>query len=739
MATHHVQLRSGKVVEIRANTPEEAQRLGDERGHEFPEVLGYTKENNGRILKLQRGGLVLASEGYSTSDPEKVKMAMEGMQPFELSQSMVRQGVLQEAGPIVPRIMAATEAVGFGAGSFVDEIADYLGGKKTGEVIRAITEAQKAERPLETLGLQLGVGAAEGYTLAKRFPQLAQMLTGRRGDLLGSAMTGAAVGAGTGLVGGAISGAGQAMPDESRLEKGLQGGLFGAAVGGPLGAAVPVASAGGRNVMEVLRRSEVPAIAAALRISNKAAEVIKSTFMAGQDIDQAIANIQRAGDEGMLADAGSAAQVLLDLSATQSGQASQTARSAISQRAERVSGGLRDTLDTTLGADELSPRQAVNLISERTKDARSEAYRTAYSNPVDYGSDAGREIEGVLARIPARDKAAAFQEANDEMLADGIANQQMRIQMDAQGNILEVTQDPNTVQLDYLKRALNNLAERDQFGRLTAKGRRYANLASDLRGAMGNAIEGYNRAARLGGEKIAEENAFMLGRDALKPNAELGDILDELGPNPSQAQIDAAKLGMRNYIRNVLDSVKGVPSDMDVAARQLDQFYRLTSSDKARKTIRSILGPAEANELFKEIDKVGQTSQVRQSLALNAKTAQRLAAGESVDELLGAGMYGKLIRGEPVAAARDAIKAMTGATAEMDAERKRALYDEIARAMTETRGNEAQRVMRILDDAMQGRRVTQAENDELVRTVATVLSVMANRELRGKAQDKVAQ
>ncbi|NBR79721.1 MAG: hypothetical protein EBT71_06775, partial [Alphaproteobacteria bacterium] len=103
----------------------------------------------------------------------------------------------------------------------------------------------------------------------------------------------------------------------------------------------------------------------------------------------------------------------------------------------------------------------------------------------------------------------------------------------------------------------------------------YGGLARDLRGAIGQAVVDpqtgarlYDDAVTLGGEKIAEQNAFKLGREALKPQTEIGDVLEELGPEPSQAQIEAAKLGMRQHIRTVLENVKGVPSDQELAARQ---------------------------------------------------------------------------------------------------------------------------------------------------------------------------
>lgn len=142
---------------------------------------------------------------------------------------MTRQGVLQENAPLgrmTGPVVAATEAVGFGAGEWIDEFMEAVGSKDAAKTIRAISEAQRSERPVETLAIQLGVGAAEGYGLIKRFPQLANLLGGSRdAGLVASTVRGAGAGAVGGATTGFISGAGAARPGE-RMERGLiEGGL----------------------------------------------------------------------------------------------------------------------------------------------------------------------------------------------------------------------------------------------------------------------------------------------------------------------------------------------------------------------------------------------------------------------------------------------------------------------------------------------------------------------------------
>ena len=54
---------------------------------------------------------------------------------------------------------------------------------------------------------------------------------------------------------------------------------------------------------------------------------------------------------------------------------------------------------------------------------------------------------------------------------------------------------------------------------------------------------------------------------------------------------------MGQYIRKLLGDVKTVPSDPDLAARQLDAFMRVTSSQNAREKIIQVMG-ADANMLL---------------------------------------------------------------------------------------------------------------------------------------------
>lgn len=740
MATFHIDIGNGDVREIRADTESKALELAKTKGKDFPKVTHYTETDNGRIL-LRDGKKFFVSDGYSTSDIEKIKKIQEGAEPVDLARSMVNQGILDDAerrsgfGRMTGPITAVSQAVGLGAGTFSDELVDKVVGGKSGDALRAISKAQAEERPGETMALQAGTGLAEGYGLARRVPQLADALTGsRRRGLLQSTLTGGAAGLATGGISGAVSGAGQADPGEDRLQAAKEGAKTGGAIGLGFGVAAPTVASAGRNIAEIIRRSDVPLIAATLRISNEAAMVIKDAFQRGGDIDSAVEGIQRAGEQGMLADAGYAAQALLDATAASSERSGQIVRDSLEDRAKAVSRNLNQTLNQTLGDQELTPTSAFTMISEATKDQRQKAYDLAYRTQVNYASPEGIEIENILSRIDEDILAPAIKRANNKMKFEQKDNvkkgyRAIKATFDDNGNVT-FSDLPNMMQLDYIKKALGELSEnaRGEFGKRTPDSDMFGNMAFQLRNAINRANPNYGAAVKLGGEKIQDENAFIIGRNLLKPNIELGDVLDELGPEPTDTQIELAKLGMRNYIRTVLDNVRKVPSDMQREARELDQFLRLTSSENARRKIVALMGD-DANDLLRQIDEVGQTALVRTATNVNSKTAQRQAIKEKIDNLTEYGIVGQILRGEPVNSSKQIVQSITGMTNEFNEQRKRAIYDDIAFALTKTHGDRAREVLETVRAALDGRIITQEQNDALVRSLAAAITIAGRGEV----------
>jgi len=682
------------------------------------EDIVMTTPDGGRVVRSQSGKLSFVSPGYSTSDPETIKRIMEGQGGGAASRQNIQESLIKQY-PVASRLTQLVEGTPF-VGSYLDELIGGIAGPEAAAGVRALSSSMQEQRPVQSTLLGLGgAGLGTAATIAATPVRVAAaIMPSVSGRILPSILRS---GATAGLLGGAegaIYGAGQGEGD-GRAENAMTGGLLGTAFGGVLGAAAPLIGRGVENIAGMFRRSDVAKIAADLGISREAATVIKNTFDQGGDIAAARAALQRAGSEGMLADAGFAAQALLDASAATGGRAGQIAREAVEGRMARTGEALTQNLDAALGPAPLGPRTAVDAIASRTAPARAEAYGLAYQTPINYASPQGMKIEEVLGRVSPDDLIAGIVEANKEMRSNGQVNQQIMAVLGADGNVEFLREMPNVQQLDEIKKALQKIAydNTDDFGRLTGTGKRYNRLAGELRDAVADAVPDYGTAVSIGGDKLAEERAFMLGRDLLSTKTEIEDVALELGKKPSAAQVDAAKLGLRSYIEKTLGDVRAVPSDPNIDARQVIKAVTDMSSDNARAKIKALMG-AEADTLLRQIDEAAQSSIVRAAMSANSKTAIRTGIRQSVEEMTTPGILGQAMAGDPINTSKALIQAITGQTAEYTAIQRQRIFEDIARALTEKRGKTAQAALDYLEQAMRGQPLTAAQNEFLARQVA---------------------
>lgn len=699
------------------------------------EDVVMTTKDGGRVVRSQSGKLSFVSPAYSTSDPEQVRRIMEGEGGAQVSRTGMQESIIAQA-PAAARLTKLVEGTPF-IGSYLDEAIGAVAGPEATQGVRALSSAMEEVRPGQSLALNLGgAGLGTVATIAATPARLAAALVpSTSARMLPSVGRAAATTGLLGAVEGGIYGAGLGE-GAGRAETAGTGALFGGLLGGALGGAAPLVAAGAENVAGLFRRSDVAKIASDLGISREAATVIKNTFDQGGDIAAARAAIQRAGSEGMLADAGFAAQALLDASAATGGRAGQIAREAVEGRMTRTGEALDKTLDTVLGTAPLGPRTAVDAIAERTAPARELAYTTAYQTPINYAAPQGMKIEEVLGRVAPDDLIAGIVEANKEMRSRGMVNQQIMAVLDASGNVEFLREMPNVQQLDEIKKALQKIAydNTDDFGRLTGTGQRYARLAGELRDAVADAVPDYRTAVSIGGDKLAEERAFMLGRDLLSTRTEIEDIGFELGKKPSAAQVEAAKSGLRSYIAKVLGDVRAVPSDMNLDARQVVKAVTDMSSDNSRAKIRSLMG-AEADALLKQVDEAAQSAVVRTALATNSKTAIRGNIKQTVDELTTPGVLGQAMAGDPINTSKAIIQAVTGQTEEFTAQQRQRIFEDIARALTEKKGKTALSALNYLEQAMRGQPLTAAQNEFLARQIAgttMIAGIPAAQEVTGR-------
>ena len=727
MAKFTIATPGGYEVEVVADTEEAALEQTRANWRTMPRII--LKEGNTRVFQRPNGDRYLVSEGYSTTDAAVIDKVISGTNAARASRSVSNERLLAQF-PWASKANEFLRGVPF-VGSYTDEALGAAFGPQAAQASRAVSSAMQEERPGQTLALNVAGGLTGAAGAAALAPlKVAGAVSGAlgQGSRAAQIARGLATGATAGGVEGAIYGFGEGVGAQERLTEAGRGAKIGATAGGVFGASAPIVSEVAGNVMGLLRRSDISQIARELNISRDAARVIKNTFDQGGDIQEAMKNLAKAGNEAMIADAGPAAQALLDATAVSGGRAGRIATGAIRDRMSRTSNAVERALDASLGTPPFGPQTAVREIAERTAPQRNAAYNLAYESAIDYSGAAGRAIEDVLSRVNPSVMQRAISEANEEMLANNIVNQQIMAVISDNGSVSFVEM-PNVQQLDELKKALQSIAydNVDEFNRLTTRGRRYAKLAAELRDAISSAVEPYGAAVALGGDKLAEERAFSIGYDLLRPKTRLEDVVFELGNNPSQAQIEASKRGLRAYIDETLGNVRAIASDPSaeaVEARQVVKAVLDMSSDNARDKIKRVLG-AEADALLSQIDEAAQSAAVNAAMAVNSKTAPRLATQETIKQLTEPGIVGQALSGEAVNTSKALIRAVTGMTSEYSERRRQAIYEDIARALTEKGGNDARAAIQMLDAAIQGQSLSDAETDFLSKVIASVIFVGA--------------
>lgn len=613
-------------------------------------------------------------------------------------------------------------------GSYADEALGYLTSSSDTknhpnesqqiqtDLIRQSQKKYEDENPKTALASKLAVGATALPAAIINAPALPT--TGFLGGLMGRTLLGASIGGATGATEGAVSGYGEGEGDE-RKNNSIDRAKWGGALGTILGGVAPVVSQAATSVVRpIIDKFTVNRNLADLGISRPAADAVQRAMQADDALGPAgLARIDKAGPDAMLADAGESASALLDTTIQRSGRAGRIASDAVQTRAGATSGKLKGTMDLVLGQPP-GMNAAAKAVYQRSAAARDAAYKAAYAKPIDYSSRAGRDIEDVFSRTPDSILGPAIKRANDTMKVRGMQNDQIMASIAEDGTVT-LREMPNVVQADYLKRALNKMADeaRDSRGIQTDLGVDAALLARQLRKALGDAVPEYSVASKLGGDTIEEKQAIELGASLLKP-ATTREVVNDAVVGMSAAEKKQAMLGLRQNIDDTMANVTRAISDPNVDARETAKILRDMSSKAAQEKMSALLGPQKTAILAKQIDEAAAALQLKASVSANSKTFARTEINRSVEDRGKDNVTRAFAKGEPLQVGKRLWQKATGADVASEQARSDAVYADIATLMTGARGQAAQDALQRLTDAYR----TGALNQETARQVGRILS-----------------
>lgn len=520
------------------------------------------------------------------------------------------------------------------AGEWTDEAAGEIDEFLTGRNPEIQTELQRQaaqqfteERPGLAAGLKLGGGLAG--TLAA-LPIAASGINAMSGmSKIAQVLLGAGLGAAGGASEGALQGAGAANDGDRRA--GAEGGaVVGGTLGALLGGGAPLVASGARRAADWVsdiatgRPRQIPGM------SMPASERIMAAADADGVTSRGLSRVQSAGQGAMPADIGDATADLLDY-AVNTSPAGVSARDALTGRASDASARLGAAFDDILGGAE-GVATIKRTIRESAQPGVRDAYKVAYDQAIDYASDAGRKVEDIFSRIPDRYMRQAMQRANDRMVYDNLPRQ-MLFSIGDDGSVA-AREMPNLMQLDYLKRALDDVAGdgvNPLTGGMNSEGAFASRVARDLRNALGEAVPEYRVALDQASDAFSLQRATDLGAEILSPRVKR-DVLADWAESASDAERRALLVSLRSDIDERMANVTRAVADGEMEIREARKIIRDMSSRAAREKLVSVLGEDQAEVIMKALDEAADAQGLLASVAGNSATARRLTTEKALSE-----------------------------------------------------------------------------------------------------------
>ena len=660
-----------------------------------------------------RAGVAQRAASMPPEQREQRREAMDAQAGAGIERARQEQFVSQN--PLGARSAVALQGVPF-VGEWVDEAAGVIGGDRARDRVRYAQGAMEATRPGETTALRIGGALATAPALARAVPAMVGT-----GPVLSQMARGAGFGAVGGAAEGFVSGAGSGNEGD-RMGPAQDRAAIGGALGGAVGMALPAAAAGVQEALRRVRTSDAQTIAREFGISSDAASAVRRALQ-GEDFDAAQRLIERAGGRAMLADAGEASRTLLDSAVASGPRASAIGRRAVDSRAQTGGAEFTRVLDRFFGKPE-GVRATQQGIRSGSQAARSSAYDRAYSSAIDYSSRAGRRLESLSGRVPS----SAIQRANRLMQTEGVQSRQIMAQIADDGTVT-FQRMPDVRQWDYITRALGDLAESGQtrgaMGGMTSESRAITGLQRDIRNTLRSHVPEYGRALREAADTIGQTRAVETGASLLRPGT-TREAARAAVRGMSSAERAAARQGLRSHIDDMMARTTRALTDGDMDAREAIRGWRALSSRQAQENMAEILGPSRARSFAREIDRVATDFELRAAVQRNSATAIRSATQREVRDATRPGVLGTLLEGRPVEAGRRVVAALSGRTDAAQAAREAGIFEEIADALTRTRGaDEARRIMRTVGQATGREPISQARAEHIARQLTSGLALGA--------------
>lgn len=448
----------------------------------------------------------------------------------------------------------------------------------------------------------------------------APMATVFRGASMLPQMGNAAI---TGLGYGAAYGAGIGETKDGRLWESAKG----AGVGGVLGpVAVPVA----RGTENLLARAADRLRPVPQPLQQYERGAVNALLRSTTDDALAPRYVQQAADlgpEGMLADMGPNLRGQASAIANQPGPGQQSVVNALTTRRDGAAGRISSDVDNALGPAANIP-ETVHATQQYYRQQAQPHRQQFQNNPVPFTQDLDDTLQALAQNEP-----GVLREARRYANLDPAAGPEQFFARQMPDGSYQITRAPNATEWDYLKRALDGMAN----GRTASANdsRIYGYWARTLRSQVDEAISPgapqdspWARARAIEADDFQIRDAIDQGRGAFsrettpdQMRADLFGVGQPLRGGMSAAEQAGYVVGARDQVRGVMGTASTAHGENAAAAAR-----RALGSDYAREKLDIIAGPQGAGQLTRRLDAETTFDQTRQAVLGNSATAGRLTA-----------------------------------------------------------------------------------------------------------------
>jgi hypothetical protein len=458
---------------------------------------------------------------------------------------------------------------------------------------------------------------------------------------------GLGLGAGAGATQGFMEGEGGMR---NRVNSGVVGGLLGGTIGGALPA---VGAAGGqiyRSAQGAARNSRVGRqVGEALNVAPQTGRVL-GRVIGEEDPTAMRAALNRAGPSGMLADASPGAGGSLDAAMRSPTPGAALARGRVDARAEASSAGVLDALNGGRMGPQIPPLANQAARAAGARPTINPLYERAYNTPINYATPEGQAVEGIISRAPIGIVQRAINSANDAMRYDQLPTQQIMARVDDSGAVT-LSDMPNTMMADYIKRAFDSVAEDSKdaiTGRMSADGAFANRIARDLRGAIADAVPAYDEALSGASTDIRSRAAVRTGQNLLNSRTTIEEMSESIA-DATPAELRAMRQGVRSQIDHIMGNVRAVASDQNVDAREALKLFSELSSNNSRLKLQALYGD-EYPAILQQLQEAGSALGLRSGVVAGTQTQPRQLANQVIDEEVKPGAVRSL---QPIESVRD--------------------------------------------------------------------------------------